>query len=413
MKTATIRDAIYKDIELDEVKLKILDTPEMQRLRRIKQNGLCYLVYPCMNNTRFEHCIGVMHLAEKVAEKLNLEQDEKEDIEIAGLLHDIGHLPFSHLSELTQKYIKNFSHEQNSVRIIKGEENSMWLNNIKKYSTIKEILNAYGINVNKICDLIMGKGTFGKIINSDIDVDRMDYLLRDSYYAGVAYGIIDVNRLIQCLKFNKNLLTVTIDGLEAVENLLIARNLMYQTVYRHHTKRIAESMFSRAYEIFLQEISKNLSNKEIIEKLSIIDDYQLENLMENSKHDYVNEIIKRIRIRDLFKRVYVEKYINIADKLENSLCTEIEDKICNSLEIQKNYLLVDIPKLEIGEYDVLIEHDGVLSNIEEVSELAKALKKQEIERLNFCIYVDKKYLDRAKNFIPGKFINLKQRRLIY
>lgn len=397
MKTKIIRDPIHKDIELNELELKILDTPEMQRLRKIKQNGFSYLVYPSLNNTRFEHSIGVMFLAGKIADKLNLNKDEKQDLRIASLLHDVGHLPFSHISsEVIKKENKNFSHEENSCNIIR--------------KNFREILNFYGINIEKICDLIKGKENFGKIINSDIDADRMDYLLRDSYYAGVAYGMIDINRLIHSLKFYKNSLIVSMEGIEAVENLLIARNLMYQTVYRHHTKQIAEAMFSRAFKIFLEEKKKNFSYNEIIENLSKIGDCELENLMENSENEYVREIIKRLKERNLFKRCYVEKITNINIEFDPEL---VEDKICSSLGIPKNYLLIDIPEMEMNEYDALIEYNGTIFNIKEISELAKALKKQEISRMNFCIYTDKKYLDLMKNFVPENFIKLIQKKLMF
>ncbi|MFN3527641.1 MAG: HD domain-containing protein [Candidatus Altarchaeaceae archaeon] len=396
MKTKIIRDPIHKDIELNELELKILDSKEMQRLRRIKQNGFSFLVYPSLNNTRFEHSIGTMFIAGKIADKLNLDKDEKQDIRIASLLHDVGHLPFSHVSsDVIKKFDRNFSHEENSCNIIR--------------KNFREILNSYGIDVEKICDLIKGKEKFGKIINSDIDADRMDYLLRDSYYAGVAYGIIDIHRIIQCIKFHKNLLVVSSGGIEAVENLLIARNLMYQTVYRHHTKEIAEAMFSRAFEIFLDSMKKNFSNNEIIENLSKIDDYGIENLMENSENEYVREIIQRLKNRDLFKRGYVEKITNIDLKFD---VEAVEDKICNSLGIPKNYLLINIPKQEMKEYDTLIEYNGEILNIEEISELAKALKKQEISQLNFYIYVDKKYLSLMKNFVAENFIKVIQRKLI-
>jgi len=385
-----IRDPIHKDIDLSEVELKILDTPQMQRLRRIKQNGLAYIVYPAMNATRFEHSLGVMYLAGKVAAHLNLSKDDAQDLRLAGLLHDIGHLPFSHLLK-----IKNFSHEQNSARIIKQSE-------------IADILNFYGIKADKIISLVFGQGVYGKIISSDIDVDKMDYLNRDSYYAGVAYGIIDVDRIIRSMKFYEKNLIIDEGGLEAVEKLLIARNMMHQTVYGHHTKRIAESMFSRAYEY------ANLS----IEKLCEMDDCDLLNFLENeakrTNNSYIKEILTRIKNRDLFKRFYSAKYQEIGE----IFCRDIEEdkrkfeyKICDALNIPYDYLLVDLPEIRLKEYDAMIKSDEHIYKIDEISELAKALKQTEISRLSFCIYADGKYIDKQKDFIPEKFIPFKQRRL--
>lgn len=390
-----IRDPIHKDIELSTIELKILDTSQMQRLRRVKQNGLAYIVYPAMNATRFEHCLGVMHLAGKVANHLNLNKDDAQDLRLAGLLHDIGHLPFSHLLK-----IKNFFHEENSVKIIKKGE-------------IKDILNFYGIDINKITDLILGKGVYGKIISSDIDVDKMDYLIRDSYYAGVAYGIIDVDRIINCMKFcNKNLV-IDEGGLEAVEKLLIARNMMHQTVYRHHTKRIAEKMFSRAFDYAKENLTIN--------DLSSMDDCDLLNFLESRSNNctnsgYIKEMLTRVKNRNLFKRFYAAKYEEIGEIFLQDVKEDekkFEGKICDELKIEKDYLLVDFPEIRLKEYDAMIlnQKDGNIFKIEDVSELANALKKAEISRLTLCIYTDGKYVDRQKDFVPEKFIPFKQRRL--
>ena len=115
-----IRDPIHGNVELNEIELKLLDTPHMQRLRHIKQNWLCYLVYPAMNSTRFEHSLGVMHLAGKVADHLGL-VEERKNLKLAGLLHDVGHCAFSHTSDhLLSRF--GFDHEENSSRIILDTE---------------------------------------------------------------------------------------------------------------------------------------------------------------------------------------------------------------------------------------------------------------------------------------------------
>lgn len=389
MNSKIIRDPIHKDIELTEVEVKILDTPQMQRLRRIKQNGLAYIVYPAMNATRFEHSLGVMHLAGKTANHLNLSKEDTQDLRLAGLLHDIGHLPFSHLLK-----IKNFSHEENSARIIKNTE-------------IADILNFYGIESDKIIDLILGNGKYGKIISSDIDVDKMDYLIRDSYYAGVAYGIIDVNRIINCLKFYEKNLVINEGGLEAVEKLLIARNMMHQTVYRHHTKRIAERMFSRAYEYAKEDLT--------IERLSEMDDCDLLNFLESKGNNpYIKEMLIRIKNRNLFKRFYVAKYEEIGEIFYKDVeedTIKFERRICDALNIPYDYLLVDLPEIRLKEYDAMILLNDKIYKIDEISELAKALKQTEISRLTVCIYTDEKYIDRKKDFIPEKFITFKQQKL--
>jgi len=384
-----IRDPIHGNIELNEIELKLLDTPEVQRLRHIKQNGLCYLVYPAMNSTRFEHSLGVMHLAGKVADHLNLVA-ERHDLRIAGLLHDIGHCAFSHTSDhLLSRF--GFNHEENSSRIILE-------------TGISDILNSYGISPGKISDLVTGKGNLSKIISSEIDVDKMDYLLRDSYYAGVAYGIIDLERIIHTLKLAGGEIIVGSGGLEAAESLLIGRNMMHQTIYRHHTKRIVESMFANAVNSLLDD------GKITYDSFLGMDDIDLVYTLRNSG-GYAGEIMNRIDSRKLFKRVFAEKINKTLRSFRGEISKnkkEIENKISDDAKIPRGFLLMDMPYSEMSEFKVLVEYDNELRRIDEVSELAKALEKAELERLTFCIYADPKYRDNVKNLDIDDYIQYTQ-----
>ncbi|MBE6500669.1 MAG: HD domain-containing protein, partial [Methanobrevibacter thaueri] len=214
-----IRDSVYGDINLNTFEIKIMDMPQFQRLRRIKQLGLINLIYPGATHTRFEHSIGTMNLGSKLAEELNLEKDDIELIRASGLLHDIGHGPFSHVSE----GVLTVPHEQLSKYVITK-------------TSMKDLLEEK-FDVNKIVDIINGKGHLGPIISGELDVDRMDYLLRDSHNTGVSYGIIDYQRIISNLKLD-NGLTLDIKGVQAAEGALVSRYFMYPSVYQHHTTRI-------------------------------------------------------------------------------------------------------------------------------------------------------------------------------
>jgi len=390
----TIRDPIHGTIELTELEIALIDTPEMQRLRNIKQNGFCYLVYPAMNSTRFEHSLGVMHVAGRLANKLELDEDDKNLLRVSGLLHDIGHCAFSHTSDkILEKF--NITHEENSIRIIQN-------------SQISDILSSYGISPKEVSRLIVGDGKYGKIISSEIDVDKMDYLIRDSYYAGVAYGIIDLERILYGIKLVKENLVVDVRSLEAVESLLISRNLMYQTVYRHHTKRIVERMFSEALKKFIE--LENLSCDEFIK----MDDIDLISRMRNSE-GYVRDMVDRIDKRRLFKKVFHEKLIMIEDAFRKELAEnfeEIQREIAQDFGIKEGYLLIDIPEMKLSEFEILIdEGNGVLRRIDEVSNLAKSLEKSELEKLTFCIYAAKEELHKLKNFTPEDYFELKQPKL--
>ena len=384
-----IRDPLHGNVELNEIELKLLDTPQMQRLRHIKQNGLCYLVYPAMNSTRFEHSLGVMHLAGKVAEHLGL-VEEREELKLAGLLHDVGHCAFSHTSDhLLSRF--GFDHEENSSRIILDTE-------------ISDILNDCGISPKNISDLVTGKGSLSKIISSEIDVDKMDYLIRDSYYAGVAYGIIDVERIIHKLKIVDGEIVIGSGGLEAAESLLINRNMMHQTIYRHHAKRIAESMFAGAVNSLLD------NSKITYEKFLTMDDIDLVYTLRNAG-GYAGEIMERIDSRKLFKRVFVEKINKTLESFRDDISKNkkrIENKISDDAKIPPGYLLIDMPSSELSEFKVLVEYDNELRKIDEVSELAKALEKAELQRLTFCIYSDMKYKENIKNLDIDDYIQYTQ-----
>ena len=388
MKGKVIRDPIHGDIQLSELEIELVDTPQMQRLRNIKQNGLCFLVYPAMNSTRFEHSLGVMYLAGNVSNALDFDDEKERLLRVSGLLHDVGHFPFSHTSdELLSKI--GYGHEENSCEIIKGTE-------------IGDILNSYGINPGEICDIVLGKKDLGKIISSSIDIDKMDYLTRDSYHAGVAYGIIDLDRVIGGMKMINEELIIEKGSLEAVESLLIGRNMMFQTVYRHHTKRIVEAMFRSALDSLL---GNELSYPEFTK----MDDINLISALRSSS-GYVGDIMKRIDERMLFKRVFEQGVSPIAEQFRLELelhAKEIQVRIAEDAGVERGYLLLDMPESKFQEFNILIEDDG-LHRIDEISELAKALKKSEEERLTLCVYTPKEHIDKIKGFDFDKHIQYTQ-----
>lgn len=386
-KEKTIRDPIHGNIKLNELEIKLLDTPEMQRLRRIKQNGFCYLVYPAMNSSRFEHSLGVMHLAGLLSNQLSLDKKEKEILRVSALLHDIGHGPFSHTSDVLFKKF-NYTHEENSSKIIRSGE-------------ISEILRDHGLNPHQIARLIEGKGKLSQLLSSEIDLDKMDYLIRDSYYAGVAYGVIDLERVIQGIKLLGGMVVIKEDSLEAVESLIISRNLMHETVYRHHTKRIIENMFTHALSSFLEKekISK--------EEFSQWDDFAVVNKLRNSQ-GYAKEIIERIEERNLFKIFFQERIKSFPSKFIKNMKKDtkgLELKISHDFGIPEGYLLADLPEMSFSEFRILIETKNGLKRIDEVSTLVRALESSEKEKLTFCLYTPLEYKERLKDFKIGNYVN--------
>ena len=395
-----IRDPIHGSIELSEAEVKLLDTPQMQRLRNIKQNGLCYLVYPALNLTRFEHSLGVMHLAGKLGTNIGLESDDINILRAAGLLHDVGHCALSHTSDDLLELF-SLTHEKIAADIINRE-------------IIGDILEEQGIDKKKISSLIIGEdeGILGEIISSESDIDKMDYLIRDSYHAGVAYGVIDSERIIRTVKIvedNRGAQRIALDyrGLEALESLLIGRNMMFQTVYRHHAKRIAEAMVSNVLvHVF------NTKNK--LKQFLKFDDISLFSYMRKTRSEYARDIFKRIEHRRLFKSVFAEKIEPIHEMFRKELKNnkrKIEKKICNDMDIPEGYLLLDMPQSKLPDFKLLIDDRGTLKKIFELSEIARALGRSEMEKLTFCVYIDPKYRSRVENLNMQNYIEYSQKSL--
>ena len=345
-----------------------------------------------MNSTRFEHSLGVMHLASLAASWLDLSDVDTSALKAACLLHDVGHGPFSHTSDQVLSR-RGFPHEDNSCKIIRDSE-------------ISDILSESGLDPEFVTGLIMGEGSLGNLVSSEIDLDKMDYLIRDSYYAGVAYGVIDVERVLYSLKLVKDDLVIDSRGLEAVESLLISRNMMYQTVYRHHAKRIAESMFVHALEKMMDD---GLS---IIE-LSLMDDISLMSLMRDQS-GYVGDIIDRIDRRCLFKNFFSEKIISMTDTFRTELEEDIysiEERIAKDFQVDKGYVLLDYPEIRLNEFHMKIEVDGRLEWIYDVSTLAKDLEKSEQEKLLFNIYVAPEQIEKMDDFNENEYIEYSQTKL--
>jgi len=228
-KNKILNDPIYGFISIpSELIYKIIEHTYFQRLRRISQLGLSYLVYPGAHHTRFHHAIGAMHLMQKAIlvlknKGVKINVDEEEGLLIAILLHDIGHGPFSHALE--HSLVKNISHESISIEFMK-ELNSIFQGKLSL--AIKIFQNKYK------------KKFLHQLISSQIDVDRLDYLNRDSFYSGVAEGIVNSTRIIDMYNvFNGNLV-VDYKGIYTIEKFLLSRKLMYLQVYMHKTVLSAE-----------------------------------------------------------------------------------------------------------------------------------------------------------------------------
>src|SRR2546430_2009848 len=257
----TITDTVHGTIRLDPLTLDLLETLELQRLNSIRQLGLTYLVFPGANHSRVEHCLGVGHVAGEMARALGLSDDERKLVQAAGLLHDVGHGPFSHTLEHVLSRELAVDHMHLTQRIITGHDDNVSPEDRRAFPDVKrihEVLETHRVDPEAVAALIRGPSEKGagllvpgsrketkrylaQIIHSPMDADQIDYLMRDAHYTGATHGTIDFSRLLQTLRTHRGELALDRKGLPALEGMLVARGLIYSSVYFHKSARIAEA----------------------------------------------------------------------------------------------------------------------------------------------------------------------------
>ncbi|MCL5874780.1 MAG: HD domain-containing protein [Candidatus Thermoplasmatota archaeon] len=241
----TIHDSIYGSIELEETASKIIETNEFQRLNSIKQLGFTYLVFPGATHSRFEHSLGTHYLAREASSRLDLERRDVMEVSLAGLLHDIGHSPFSHALEDSMIKLYGKDHLDITVDIIEGK------------TPDNEVSDILGSHRKAVVDILRGKrGVLSRLISGNGDVDQIDYLARDSHYTGVALGAVDIPRILRVLSIFQGEFCVEEKGLPSFEGLMVARMLMYRTVYRHKTALITASLANDALELLNPDLEE-------------------------------------------------------------------------------------------------------------------------------------------------------------
>ena len=382
-----IRDSVYGDITINDFEVQIMDMPQFQRLRRIKQLGLINLIYPGATHTRFEHCVGTMNLGSKLAEELCLDQYEIELIRASALLHDIGHGPFSHVSE--------------GVLSVPHEELT---NYVVTKTSMKDLLEEK-FDVNKIVDIVNGNGKLGPIVSSELDVDRMDYLLRDSHNTGVSYGIIDYERIISNLTLNKGL-TLDIKGVQAAEGALVSRYFMYPSVYQHHTTRILNSMFRRA-------LKKTLTYGTIDEKdIYKYDDTDIIATFRNSEDDYVRDIMNRLDNRIIPKRVKTIRLDTFKTpekmyKIENKVLRKAEEEIAEDNDLNRDYVFINIAEYpRFDEMKTQVNVDNKLYPLTKISNIISALSKARFNIPDISVYVPEEYKSKLTKLKLENYLDL-------
>jgi len=392
-----------------------LESAELQRLGHIKQLGLANLVFPGANHTRLEHSLGACHIADRLAREMEMEEEDRQKLTTAALLHDVGHGPFSHTLEGAVFSELGFDHVEHSRRIIRGEVEALpsgEREDLGSPPTVSQTISDEGMDPDKVASLLEGgKGPtifdftsegnridgsdpttrhLRQIIHGVVDVDQIDYLMRDSHYTGVAHGVIDVDRLLQTLVVADGELAVLRGGVSALEGMLVARGLMYSSVYFHKTARIAELMLARAVE--------RIADTGFMQRVPAMTDAEL--LSDMSTMDGTREMVLRLKYRRLYKSAY---QLHLADASEDQKRAMMdlskhtarrswEDELARRADLAEGDVLVDVPAAELllSEPRLYTTHikvldDGELYPLSKFSPLARALQQRTVTQWGLLV----------------------------
>lgn len=327
-----IVDPIHDFIRVHDTELKIIDSPIFQRLRRIRQLSGAHLTYPSAQHSRFEHSLGVMHIAGQAAislkEKGFLKTDQIQEIRLAALLHDVGHGPFSHLFEEVLQIKKKISHEEIGKKIIQESE-------------IGDILSKSGFDKKHITKLAFGYPKYrfvNEIISGSLSADMMDYLQRDGYFTGAEHAKIDHKRIIQSLDVYRTKLALEKSALYSFESMILSRYQMFKAVYFHKTVRSAEVMMLES--IRLADDDCGFTDLNLDDYTKLTDEFVIAQILALPNHTSEQRRAKKFATdyqnRRLLKCVYEKIMTQKSDHSE-----QIRDKIAKKSKTNKDNVFVD------------------------------------------------------------------------
>ncbi|MBI5000615.1 MAG: HD domain-containing protein [Euryarchaeota archaeon] len=422
-----IHDTVHGSIRVRGVFLGLLESPELQRLNGISQLGLAHLVFPGANHTRLEHSMGTAWVARKLGRALDLPADEVDLLTAAALLHDVGHGPFSHTLEAVLHHKLRIDHMDLTVRVIRGEDTMVPKaeQRLGGMPTVEEILERHGLDPAEVADIAAGRSPLSpsildwqaghskprprrnekrylrQLVHGPLDADQMDFLMRDSHYTGVAHGAIDMERIMNTMALSKGELVIHEKGVPAIEGMLVARGLMYSSIYFHKTVRIAELMLSRAVEGALKgdmaEIQK-MTDNELLAWL-------------RGRGEYQKRTVLRLKYRMLMKRAYG---LNVSDVTEDrkerllelasyDRLRRVEDDVCDRAGLPPGSVVIDLPQPELLLSEPRINKTGVkvlthngVRYFAQLSPFGKALEARNVSRWVLMVATDKEHVQKVQ-----------------
>jgi hypothetical protein len=350
-----IKDPVHGYVYITEEEKEIIDSFPVQRLRRLRQLAGTEYVYPGANHTRFEHSVGVMYLAGRVTENPNISEhlshEEAQMVKIAALLHDVGHGPFSHVFEhLLIKELDKTHEDITSWIIQKGE--------------LKDMLCKAGYKPEDVGRLAVGtlhkpKKTFlDQIISSAVDVDKLDFIVRDTHHTGAEYGYIDVFRLIHALDILNGNLAVDLGALSALESLIIARIESFKSIYFHRVGRAAQIMLAIAMEKANEELG--LTQFKTPEEYLAMDDYTVWTMLKNCKKSsgIIGDLERRRLLKCAYERTFYEKDTMVSNIFSRETYrNQLQTDIAKEAHVESEAVIIDVPTVPSVPYhhSVLME----------------------------------------------------------
>lgn len=389
--TKVLKDPVHSYIHIHyEVIWNCLDSKEFQRLRRIRQLGGDFQVYPTAEHSRFSHSLGVYEIVRRMVTEVKtlcaeLTEYEKVCVMLAGLLHDVGHGPFSHAFE----HVTNHSHEEYTAKIILGDTE---LNSI-----LRAVSKKMPEDIVSIIQHTHENDILNQIVSGQLDADRMDYLLRDSYFTATSYGQFDLERILRTMRVRKTsegrkVIVVKHTGIHSVEDYIMARYQMYWQVYYHPVARSYEAVFIQLFNR-LKDIFKD--NKDYFEDMKVlipflekaeVSEEEYFRLDENSLL-YCCALIQDkddVIAADLAKRLQNRKLFEYVDYNEENLA-QIQNMLRENGYNEQYYLRIE--NIEASVYSpykgrkILIEKlDGQIVALEKASTIVESITKGQTKK---------------------------------
>ena len=363
-----IKDSVHDYVEVEGVARDLLDAEAFQRLRQVKQLSTVRLVYPSANHTRFEHSLGVFHLAGRALDQLDVSDSRAEAVRAAALLHDVGHGPYGHQTEGIIRRRLGRHHDEVHDLIGDGE--------------LAAVLESHGLDTDAVADLVAGDGELGQIVSGELDVDRMDYLVRDAHHTGVPYGTIDHGRLVRSLTFVDGHLALAEGNVATAESMLVARALMNATVYRHHVSRIAGAMLERVCERLLDETDVDA------EQFARMTDDEL--MAELRRRDETADAAARLATRDLYKRAVWAELDAVPDAVVGAgheRVRDLEAEVAAEADVPERAVILDSPgRPSMPESSSRVVVNGGVRRLHEQSALVQGLQAAQRTQWRLGVY---------------------------